>query len=80
MKPKASKPHAQVAQTFRLNGELLALPAGQFTLVQLLQQHGFGADSVATAVNAQFVPRQAREATQLQAGDEVTVIQPIVGG
>ncbi len=62
------------------NGELVVLPEGGLTLTQLLQQQGLAPESVATAVNAQFVPRHARGLTQLQPGDAVVVIQPIVGG
>jgi sulfur carrier protein len=63
-----------------LNGEHVALPEGGLTLTQLLQQQGFAPGSVATAVNAQFVARQARETTPLKPGDAVTLIQAIVGG
>lgn len=50
------------------------------TLAALLAEAGYAPDAVATAVNAQFVPRAARETTPLAAGDHVTVFQAIVGG
>jgi sulfur carrier protein len=78
----AANPNARSgdAVTLTLNGEPITCPPAGCTLAQLLQQHGYAADSVATAVNAAFVPRQTRETTQLHPGDAVTVIQPIVGG
>jgi len=36
--------------------------------------------SVATAVNGQFVAREARPGTELADGDKVLLFQPIVGG
>jgi sulfur carrier protein len=35
---------------------------------------------VATALNQRFVPRSAREATLLQAGDRITTFEAITGG
>lgn len=37
-------------------------------------------NSVATALNGEFVPRDRREATLLHAGDTLTVFKAIVGG
>jgi len=46
----------------------------------LLAEQGRAADTVATALNGVFVPRARREATPIQPGDELTLIQPITGG
>ena len=46
----------------------------------LLAEQGRAPDAVATAVNGVFVPRARREATLIQPGDELTLIQPITGG
>ena len=62
-----------------LNGETLALPAGS-TLDALLQARDLDPMTHATAVNGQFVPRDARAAHALQDGDTVMCFQAIVGG
>jgi len=46
----------------------------------LLTEQGRAPESVATALNGVFVPRARREATPIQPGDELTLIQPITGG
>ena len=50
------------------------------TLAELLQEAGFGATVVATAVNEEFVPVSAREARALEAGDVIEVLSPMQGG
>ncbi|MDE3239767.1 MAG: sulfur carrier protein ThiS [Paracoccaceae bacterium] len=50
------------------------------TLAALLAEHGFDAASVATALNGQFVPRSARDATALEDGVKVEVLSPMQGG
>lgn len=46
----------------------------------LLAAQGQPADSVATAVNGQFVPRHARATHLLHDGDAVLCFSPITGG
>ncbi|MFG6413396.1 sulfur carrier protein ThiS [Roseateles sp. DC23W] len=46
----------------------------------LLAEQVRAPDAVATALNGAFVPRTLREATLIQPGDELTLIQPITGG
>ena len=46
----------------------------------LLAEQGRAPDAVATALNGAFLPRSRREATLIQPGDELTLIQPITGG
>ena len=46
----------------------------------LLAEQGRAPHEVATALNGVFVPRVRREATLIQPGDELTLIQPITGG
>jgi len=55
------------------------LPAGSnlAALLALLQR---APHSVATAVNGQFVAREARPGTVLAEGDRVLLFKPIVGG
>lgn len=62
-----------------LNGEALQVRAGA-TLADVLAMRRIEPKSVATAVNAEFVPRTARAATMLRAGDAITTFQAIVGG
>lgn len=63
-----------------VNGTAHVLPTGQATLAELLLQLGHAPDSVATAVNGDFVPRSQRPTRALSEGDQVTCFQPIVGG
>jgi sulfur carrier protein len=62
-----------------LNGEPRALEGAQ-TLADLVAALGQPPQSLATAVNGEFVPRAAREAVQLREGDAVFTFQPITGG
>jgi len=62
-----------------LNGEPVAIVHG-WSLEDLLQQRGLAPRSVATAVNGEFVARDARGQCRLAAGDQVMTFQPIVGG
>jgi sulfur carrier protein len=67
-------------ETLLLNGQPwtgTALPA---TLAGLLAALDVAPETVATAVNGQFVPREQRATHRLHAGDSVTTFQPIVGG
>jgi len=65
--------------TIVLDGQPYALPA-KTTLAALVEQLGHPAHTISTAVNRQFVARAARADCVLQAGDQVLVFQPIVGG
>ena len=62
-----------------LDEQDLTLP-GPCTLAELLQQLGRAPESVATALNGQFVPRDARAQTHLNSRDQVLLFKPIVGG
>jgi sulfur carrier protein len=50
------------------------------SVAALLAEQGRAPESVATALNGVFLPRGRREATLIQPGDELTLIQPITGG
>lgn len=61
----------------------LTLPAGatlETALAALLATSTGSAQSVATAVNGQFVPRHARAQHRLVDGDTVLCFSPITGG
>jgi sulfur carrier protein len=62
-----------------LNGETRQLPAGQ-TLANLIAQLDAPPQALATAVNGEFVSREARADHQLHDGDAVFTFQPITGG
>ena len=62
-----------------LNGEPRPIAAGQ-TLADLIAALGQPPQSLATAVNGEFVARAARDATPLRDGDAVFTFQPITGG
>lgn len=65
--------------TIHLDEKPLPLPTGS-TLADLLDQLQRAPDSVATALNGQFVARDARPDTVLNDGDQVLIFRPIVGG
>ena len=50
------------------------------TLADLVTALGQPPQSLATAVNGEFVPRGAREGLRLRDGDAVFTFQPITGG
>ena len=74
-----SAPATNAALLITVNGEPREVSEG-CTLDALLAQIGLAPDEVATALNAEFVPRAARAARLLSAGDAVTCIRPITGG
>ena len=65
--------------TIQLDGQAHSVPAGS-SLADLLISTGHAEQAVATAVNQTFVARGKRASTLLQAGDQVMLFQPIVGG
>ena len=62
-----------------LNGEARQMPGG-CTLAELLETSGQPASSFASAVNGEFVARDARASTVLSDGDAVFTFQAITGG
>jgi sulfur carrier protein len=62
-----------------LNGEPKQLEAGA-TLADLVASINSQPQALATAVNGEFVPRDARAQTLLREGDAVFTFQPITGG
>ncbi len=62
----------------QVNGEAIAVEACD--LAALLDELGYGAALVATAVNQDFVPRDERGATPLDEGDRIEIIAPMKGG
>lgn len=70
--------HNSEPRRLTLNGEAVASSAQ--TLDALLQEQGFGAVKVATAVNGAFVPMRARADLALQDGDHIEVVSARQGG
>jgi sulfur carrier protein len=62
-----------------VNGSTHALPSPT-TLAELVGRLGHAPAAIATAVNGDFVPRDARAGRVLADGDRVQCFQPIVGG
>jgi sulfur carrier protein len=62
-----------------VNGEACRLPRGA-SLADLLLQLGHAPESIATAVNGEFVARGLRAGHVLAEGDQVQCFRPIVGG
>ena len=50
------------------------------TLAALVDEFGFQAARVATALNGEFIPRDKRDQTALAPGDRVEVLAPMQGG
>jgi sulfur carrier protein len=50
------------------------------TLAEALEALGQGGDTVATALNEEFVPAAARAHTPLAPGDRVEIVAPRQGG
>ena len=50
------------------------------TLHDWVLAQGSTPESLATALNGQFVPRSQRASTPLRAGDHIQTFQPITGG
>jgi sulfur carrier protein len=62
-----------------LNGEARTEPIG-ISLAELIASLGHPPQSLATAINQYFVPRDARAVRILADGDAITTFQPITGG
>ena len=62
-----------------VNGESRDVAAGT-TLAELVAALGQAPQALATAVNGEFVARDARPGVQLRPGDAVFTFQPITGG
>jgi sulfur carrier protein len=62
-----------------VNGEPRSVD-DEATLADLVAALGQSPQSLATAVNGEFVPRGARAGVQLRDGDAVFTFQPITGG
>lgn len=61
-----------------VNGEAVVTRAG--TLAELIAELGYDATGVATALNAEFVPRGARGSTRLRGNDRIEIVAPRQGG
>ena len=62
-----------------LNGEARSESIG-ISLADLIASLGYTPQSLATAINQHFVPRDARASRILVHGDAITTFQPITGG
>ncbi|AVO38717.1 sulfur carrier protein ThiS [Pukyongiella litopenaei] len=61
-----------------VNGRTESVRGG--TLADLIDELGFDADSVATALDGVFVPRADRAAIPMRDGAKVEVLSPMQGG
>lgn len=68
-----------VGLSLTLNGKPTPCPTA-CTLAEWLATLGVAPESVATAINGEFVPREARAHRALQDGDAVMTFQAITGG
>lgn len=53
---------------------------GAATLAAVIEEQGFGAVKVATALNGDFVPARARASTHVGAGDRIEILTARQGG
>ena len=65
--------------TMSVNGKPYTMYAHS-TLADLLTQLGHVPESIATALNGEFIPRAKRDQQALRSGDKVSCFQAIVGG
>jgi sulfur carrier protein len=72
------QPQTDTITQLTVNGQSTETQAR--TLAELIADRGFGEAEVATALNGEFVPRGARAATLLSAGDRVEIVAPRQGG
>lgn len=68
-----------MSKQITVNGEARTVD-DQATLADVVAALGQPPQSLATAVNGDFVPRAARAGLQLRDGDAVFTFQPITGG
>ena len=61
-----------------LNGEDCRLESAR--LDRALEELGYTAAHIATAVNGEMVPREARTEVELTEGDRLEVLAPLPGG
>lgn len=61
-----------------VNGQ--ELEAKAVTLTALLDELGYENATIATAVNGDFVPANARDATQVNDHDRIEILAPMKGG
>ena len=66
------------AIAIQVNGEAHTTTAN--TLHDWVLAQDAAPESLATAVNGQFIPRTQRASTALRAGDHILTFQPITGG
>ena len=64
--------------TLIVNGEPREIAAA--SLAEALQALDYGQAKVATALNGEFVPARAREATPVKNGDRIEILAPRQGG
>jgi len=69
---------AEAPTVVLVNGE--RTETGAASLAELVAQLGHAPEAVATALNGDFVPRQARAGSSLTAGDKVEIVAPRQGG
>ena len=64
--------------TLFVNGEPREIAAA--TLAEVLHALDYGEAKVATALNGEFVPARARDATPVKDGDRIEIVAPRQGG
>jgi sulfur carrier protein len=62
----------------KVNGQMHNSAATQLTAI--LVELGFTSSAIATVVNGDFIPREAREGLVLKDGDQLEVLAPMQGG
>jgi sulfur carrier protein len=76
---RADAPQATHTLTLTVNGEVLALPAGQ-SVAGLLAHLGLPTQKIAVERNLEIVPRSLYGETLLSEGDQIEIVHFIGGG
>ena len=77
--PSSSRVASNDAIRVDFNGQSMDAKAGE-SLADLIDRLGKDPNQLATAVNAEFVPRDMRKTLLLQHGDAIMTFEPITGG
>jgi len=65
--------------TVTLNGKQTEITHSH-CLDEFLKQHGYAEQTIAVAINQQFIPKHRYTNTHLQSGDRIEIVSPMQGG
>lgn len=77
--PSSNRVASNEAIMVDFNGQAMDARVGE-SLAEFIDRLGKDPNQLATAVNAEFVPRDMRKTLLLQQGDAIMTFEPITGG